>query len=314
MKAPTKCRRMNDRKDTMELLTGLIVKAISGFYYVEAADALYECKARGVFRKRGISPAVGDRVEIAVPQNGTASLENILPRKNYIVRPPLANLDRLFIVASLAEPAPNLLIIDKMTAVAVQKGIEPVVVFTKSDLAEHRELTALYRQAGIRALAYSIHEPQDQEMLKELLRDKISAFTGNTGVGKSSLLNSLFPELKLETAHISKKLGRGRHTTRHSELYKVGGGYVADTPGFSTMDIERYEVIAADKLAGCFPEFAEYLGQCRFSTCSHTCEKGCAVLQAVEDGRLSRSRHNSYKAMYDEVKDLPAWKTKPTRS
>ncbi len=293
----------------MEILTGLIVKAISGFYYIEAADALYECKARGAFRKKGISPAVGDRAEITVFDDGSVALEKILPRKNYLIRPPLANLDRLFIVQSAAEPAPNLLMIDKITAVAVEKGIEPVVVFTKSDLSDCSELTAIYRNAGIRALSYSIHEEQDNAALVALLEGKISAFMGNTGVGKSSLLNALFPHLSIETAEISRKLGRGRHTTRHSELYKVGGGYVADTPGFSTVDIERYEVIKRDQIAYCFPEFEPYLTDCRFTSCSHTCEKGCAVLQALQEGKIAPSRHRSYQMMYNEVKDLPSWQS-----
>ena len=296
----------------MNNLTGLIVKAISGFYYIEAADTLYECKARGVFRKKGITPSVGDRAEITVisEEEKTASLDQILPRKNTLIRPPLANLDRLFIVSSLSEPSPSTLIIDKITAVAVEKNIEPIVVLTKSDLADPSELLEIYRRAGITAMSYSIHSPGDKDRLVSLLKGKVSAFTGNTGVGKSSLLNSLFPELEIETAEISRKLGRGRHTTRHSELYKVGGGYVADTPGFSTVDIERYEVIMKDDLAYCFPEFRDYLGKCQFSTCSHTCEKGCAVIHAVKEGIIPESRHNSYKAMYDEVKDIPEWEMK----
>ena len=294
----------------MEKLTGLIVKAISGFYYIEAADKLYECKARGSFRRQGLSPAVGDKAEITVFDDGTAAVESILPRKNYIVRPPLANLDRLFIVASSADPQPNTFIIDKITAVAFSKGIEPVVVFTKSDLADCSELVGIYNRAGICALTYSVHSGEAREELIALLENKISAFTGNTGVGKSSLLNSLFPGLDIATGEISKKLGRGRHTTRHSELYKLGGGYVADTPGFGTVDIERYEMVKKDEIAFCFPEFQDYLDQCRFTSCSHTCEKGCAVLEALEHGAISPSRHASFVAMYNEVKDIPDWQKK----
>lgn len=294
----------------MEKLTGLIVKAISGFYYIEAADGLYECKARGSFRRQGVSPAVGDNAEITVFDDGTAALENILPRRNYIVRPPLANLDRLFIVASSADPQPSTFMIDKITAVAFSKGIEPVVVFTKSDLADCSELVEIYAKAGIRALTYSVHSGGEGEELISLLENKISAFTGNTGVGKSSLLNSLFPGLDIATGEISKKLGRGRHTTRHSELYKLGGGYVADTPGFGTVDIERYEMVKKDEIAFCFPEFHDYLDRCRFTSCSHTCEKGCAVLDALERGEISPSRHASFVAMYNEVKDIPDWQKK----
>ena len=294
----------------MEKLTGLIVKAISGFYYIEAADTLYECKARGAFRKKGISPAVGDRAVITVFDDNTVAVEEILPRRNYIIRPPLANLDRLFIVAAAAEPSPSTLIIDKITAVAADKGIEPVIIFTKSDLADCGELIDIYNSAGIKALSYSIKDGNGSDEIKELLKGKISAFTGNTGVGKSSLLNSLFPVLDIETGEISRKLGRGRHTTRHSELYKVGGGYVADTPGFGTVDIERYEVVQKDALAYCFPEFEKYLTKCRFTSCSHTCEKGCAVLEAVKDGVISESRHASYVAMYNEVKDIQDWQKK----
>ncbi|MGN0469338.1 MAG: ribosome small subunit-dependent GTPase A [Acutalibacteraceae bacterium] len=294
----------------METLNGLIIKAISGFYYVEAADTLYECKARGVFRKKGISPSVGDRVTISHMNDGKASLDDVLPRKNYLIRPPLANLDRLFIVSSVAEPSVNTVIIDKITAVAVSKGIEPIVIFTKSDLADCSELLEIYKKAGIKALQYSIKDKTGSDEIISLLENKISAFTGNTGVGKSSLLNSLFPNLNIETGEISRKLGRGRHTTRHSELYKVGGGYVADTPGFSTVDIERYEIIRRDELAYCFPEFEPYVNNCKFTSCSHTCERGCAVIDAVENGEIPVSRHNSYKFMYDEVKSIPDWQQK----
>ena len=292
----------------MKQLTGLIIKAVSGFYYVEAADAVYECKARGVFRRKGISPAVGDRAIITLQGDDKAEVEEILPRKNYLVRPPLANLDRLFIVSSVSEPSPSTLIIDKICAVAVSKEIEPIVVFTKADLADCSELTDIYRRAGILCFEYSIKSENDKNRLISLLEGKISAFTGNTGVGKSSLLNSLFPELSIATAQISRKLGRGRHTTRHSELYKVAGGYVADTPGFSTVDIERYELIRKNDIAACFPEFGEFIPQCRFTGCAHLCEKGCAVIEAVENGIIPVSRHNSYKQMYEEVRNIPDWK------
>ena len=290
-----------------KILTGLIVKAISGFYYVETAEMLYECKARGIFRKKGISPFVGDSVNISISADGKGMIDEILPRKNSIIRPPLANLDRLFIISSVAEPSPSTVIIDKITAVAVSKGIEPIIIFTKSDLADCSELLDIYKSSGITALSYSIKTGEGKENILALLENKISAFTGNTGVGKSSMLNSLFPEFEIQTAEISKKLGRGRHTTRHSELYKIHGGYVADTPGFSTVDIERYEIIELEKIQQCFPEFSQYICDCKFTGCSHTVEKGCAVLQALADGKISKSRHESYKYMYNEVKAIPKW-------
>ncbi len=292
----------------MEKTTGLIIKAISGFYYVEAADRVYECKARGSFRRKGISPAVGDRAEISIIAEDKAEVEDILPRRNYLIRPPLANLDRLFIVSSAAQPQPNLRIIDKISAVAFSKDIEPVIIFTKSDLEDCGKLTDIYNSIGIKSFACSMHSEDSRKQIMDLLKDKVSAFTGNTGVGKSTLLNSLFPELEITTAEISRKLGRGRHTTRHSELYKVGGGYVADTPGFSTVDIDRYELIRKDDIAYCFPEFREHLGECQFTGCSHRVEKGCAVIEAVKNGSIPVSRHESYRQMYDEVKDIPEWK------
>lgn len=286
---------------------GIIVRLLGGFYYVEADNEIIECKARGVFRKKGMSPVVGDRVEITIPKDGYASIDNILPRKNKIIRPAIANLDKLIIVSSVCEPSPNLFIIDKMTATAVNKGIEPVVVFSKIDLKQADEYLAEYKNSGIKTIAFSSVTGEGADEVKALLKDSIVAFTGNSGVGKSSLLNYLFPTLDIATGDISKKLGRGRHTTRSVELYKTDGGYVADTPGFSTVDLERYELINKDDLADCFPEFEEYITMCKFTSCAHTCEKGCAVLQAVKDGNISKSRHNSYVEMYNEVKDIKEW-------
>lgn len=289
---------------------GIIIKANSGFYYVETAECIYECKARGIFRKNGLSPAVGDKAEISVIDEKTAQVEKILPRKNYLVRPPLANLDRLFIISSAAQPSPNTLIIDKICAVAVSKNIEPVMIFTKTDLECVDELLDVYRKSGFKAFSYSIDDNSGRDEILGLLEGKISAFTGNTGVGKSTLLNSLIPGLEIETGEISKKLGRGRHTTRHSELYHVCGGYVADTPGFSTVDIERYEIVRKEELAGYFPDFEEYIYDCQFTGCSHTCEKGCAVIDAVKNGKICPSRHKNYIAMYNAIKDIPDWARK----
>ena len=286
---------------------GIIIRLLGGFYYVEAENEIIECKARGVFRKKGLSPVVGDRVEITIPKEGYASIDNILPRKNKIVRPAVANLDKLIIVSSVCEPTPNPFIIDKMTATAVNKNIEPVIVFSKSDLQSADELIKIYEKSGIKTIVFSSVTGEGANKVRDLLKDSIVAFTGNSGVGKSSLINYLFPDLNIATGDISKKLGRGRHTTRSVELYKTDGGYVADTPGFSTVDLERYELINKEDLANCFPEFEEYITMCKFSSCSHTCEKGCAVLQAVKDGEINKSRHTSYVEMYNEVKDIKEW-------
>lgn len=294
----------------MELI-GFVRKGIGGFYYVEVDDKIYTCKARGKFRKERISPCAGDRVRISVEPDGTGALEEILPRKNFLVRPPLANLDRLFVVSSIVEPFPDSLVIDKTIAAAEIAEIEPIIVLTKTDLQNADELKSVYDLAGITCLVVSSATGEGVESVRKLLNGKVSAFTGNSGVGKSSLLNAIFPEFELKTGEISQKLGRGRHTTREVELYKIGkDSYVADTPGFSTFDIERYQLNDKEQLVYGFREFLPYLGECRFSSCSHTCEKGCAVLSAVADGKIAKSRHESYKAMYDEIKDVKAWQIK----
>ena len=295
----------------MTKLNGIIIKITGGFYYVEANSCIYECKARGIFRKRGNSPLVGDRVEISVPDDDSyCSIDSIDKRKNSLVRPALANLDTLVIVSSVVEPTVNTYIIDKMICAAVDKGIEPIVVFSKTDLKSCDEYLEIYRKSGIKAIEYSSVTNKGLDEIKDLLNGKISAFSGNTGVGKSTLLNALFPQLKLKTGEISDKLGRGKHTTRTVELFKCFGGYVADTPGFSTVDLDRYEIIKKDELQHCFPEFEDYIGECKFTSCAHICEKGCAVIEAVKNGLISKSRHENYVRMYNEVKDLKDWQLK----
>ena len=289
-------------------LNGLILQSIGGFYYVEAADAVYECRARGIFRKNGLTPVAGDRVLITPREEGTASLDTILERKNYLIRPPVANLDHLCVVASMADPAPNPLIIDKMIAIAESKGIEPVVILTKSDLGETSPWEDIYRGAGLPVFSVTMDQPMSAWELKRFLSGKISAFTGNSGVGKSTLMNVIDPRLSCATGEISQKLGRGRHTTRSAVLYKLpGGGYAADTPGFSSLDLEKAERIRKGRLADCFREFAPYLGECRFTSCTHLNEPGCAVRAAVEQGMIARSRYDSYTVMYSEVKDWKEW-------
>lgn len=287
---------------------GIILKGIGGFYYVEAAGAVYECKARGVFRKKRITPLAGDRVQITVTDDGTENtVDEIFKRKNFLKRPPVANIDSLIIVSSTVSPRPSTLVIDKLIAIAEYKGIEPVVVFTKTDLEPAEKLLDIYKLAGISCAMVCNKTGEGVEEVRNLLNGKISAFTGNSGVGKTSLLNALDPNLSLATGAISEKLGRGRHTTRQAELFKTCGGYIVDTPGFSALDLEKEQVIKKDELAECFREFRPYLGQCRFTTCSHTCDKGCRIIKAVEDGEISRSRHDSYVEMYQAAKELKEW-------
>ena len=288
-------------------VNGLILKGVGSFYYVEAQGTVYECRARGAFRKQKITPLAGDRVTITLRENRENTVDTISERKNYLQRPPVANVDTLVIVSSITEPAPSTLVIDKLTAIAVNKNIRPCVVFTKTDLADTAELESLYRRAGLQSCSVCATTGEGIEAVREMLGG-LTVFTGNTGVGKSSLLNCLDPQLARKTGEISQKLGRGRHTTREVTLYRVGDGYVADTPGFSSIDLEQADdVILKDDLAFCFPEFAPYLGACKFSTCSHTVEKGCRILEAVQDGTIEPSRHRSYVSLYNEVKNLKEW-------
>lgn len=291
----------------MPLIEGIIIKGIGGFYYVEAAGEIYECKARGVFRKSGIKPLAGDRVKISVNENAENTIDEIAPRSSVLVRPPVANVDRLFIVSSVCEPKPVLLIIDRLTALAASKGIEPVVVFTKNDLENADEYTKIYSKAGIKTFSVSCVNGEGVDAVKDALKGHISAFCGNSGVGKSSLLNAIDPELSLKTGEISDKLGRGRHTTRHSELFKVEGGYVADTPGFSSFETEETEPILKDDLPFTFKEFEKYIGQCKFTSCLHMKDKGCRIIQAVEDGDIPVSRHESYCTMMEQAKNIKEW-------
>lgn len=283
------------------------MKVTGGFYYVEVAGELYECKARGVFRKRGMTPIVGDTVDITVPSEGYCSIDNVHERRNSLIRPAVANLDLLVIVSSVKEPQANLYLIDKMTAAAVHHDIRPVVVFSKSDLDDADSYVDIYRRVEIPAVAFSAVDLSGLDEIRELLSGSISAFCGNSGVGKSTLLNALCPELSLQTGEISTKLGRGRHTTRTVELFPFCGGYIADTPGFSTLDIERFELIRKDELKFAFPEFDRFFGTCRFNSCNHVCEKGCSVIEAVQNGEIPLSRHESYVRMYEEVKNLKEW-------
>lgn len=288
-------------------LEGLVLRCIGGFYYVEAADAVYTCRARGAFRRQGLSPVAGDRVVISVPDNGDGTVVRVLERRNSLVRPPVANVDVLVLVASIREPVTNTLVLDKMIAVAEKQGICPIIVINKTDLGDAQPLVDIYRRAGFECYVVSALEPQTLQPLRDRLVGCVSVFTGNSGVGKSSILNGLYPSLVLETGEISQKLGRGRHTTRSASLYRMGDGYLVDTPGFSSLDMEQVEPIAKDELADCFREFEPYIGDCRFIGCAHYKEPNCAIRAAVERGDIAPSRYESYVTMYEAVKDKKEW-------
>lgn len=289
-------------------LQGTIIKGIGGFYYVEAADKVYECKARGVFRKKRITPLVGDFVTISVNDNSENTIDEIHDRKNYLNRPPVSNIDNLIIVISTTEPKPNFLVADRLIANAEYKNIEPIIAISKGDISPSSAVKDVYAKSGIKII--SLDENGSVDELAALMKNKTTAFTGNSGVGKSTLLNRLQPTLNLSTAPISQKLGRGRHTTRQAELFKVCGGFVVDTPGFSSFEFEKDEQIPKDELAYCYREFREYLSQCKFSTCSHTNDKGCKICEAVADGKIGVIRHENYIALYKAAAQINEWEMK----
>ncbi len=294
----------------MSQAEGLLIKGIGGFYYVQVGDTVYECKAKGIHRKNRITPLAGDAVTISFNPSGYCSLDEIHERKNFLNRPPVANVDKLFILASTREPMPSTFVIDKFTAIAQDKGIDCAVVFTKTDLAAADELVEIYQKSGFDVFALSTQNDNGLEELKAAMNGKICVLCGNSGVGKSTLLNRLCPELRLETGEISEKLGRGRHTTRQVELFRVGDGYIADTPGFAAIELDGEERIVKENLPFAFREFLPYLGRCRFTSCTHVADKGCLICQAVEEGRIMPSRHESYVALYNEAKNIKDWELK----
>ena len=257
-------------------MKGYITKGIGGFYYVKTPEGIVECKPRGIFRKQKITPVAGDEVTLET-ENGAAVIAGIAPRKNVFVRPPVANLDVLFLVASTTQPTPSTLVLDKLAAIAVDKGVQPVIVCTKGDLAEAEFLRKAYERSTLPFIRIDYETGGGLDEVKQWISGRLCAFCGNSGVGKSTLLNHLLPEAERETSAISQKLGRGRHTTREVTIFEA------------------------------FPEFGPYLGQCQFTGCSHRSEKGCAVRAALAEGRLSQTRYDSYCAMYEEVKDVKDW-------
>jgi len=287
----------------MSVIEGQIHNSVGGSYAVFTQDGMLSCRARGLFRKQGVTPLVGDRVRVERIDAREGYIQEILPRKNALARPPLANLDQLFLLCSTAQPRPNLRLLDTLVAVAELSGIEPVVIFTKCDLADGGDLAAIYRTFPCFVLSME----SDVEEIRALFKGKTSAFCGNTGVGKSTLLNRIAPELNLATDEISAKLGRGRHTTRHVEFYPAEGGWVADTPGFSALEPLEQQALTKENLAEGFREFAPYLGECRFLDCAHVKDSGCAVVKAVKAGEIPPTRHESYCALYETLKTKKEW-------
>jgi ribosome biogenesis GTPase len=284
---------------------GIIYKALSGFYYVKSGEGVTECRARGKFRHEGQNPLVGDRVEF--DPDGKMVVE-IKERKNAFMRPPVANLDIIVIVASRAIPVTDPFLIDKMTTIAEHNGVEPIIVFNKTDLESPSELKAIYDRALFRTCLTSCETGEGIDELKELLRGSVAAFTGNSGVGKSSLLNALDPRFSIETGEVSEKLGRGRHTTRHVELFDTDfGAVIADTPGFSSFETESGELDDPASLEKAFRDFRPYIEKCRFIGCAHTRESGCAVIDAVRAGKIEKSRHESYVRLYEKLSKVPEW-------
>ncbi|MBR2878926.1 MAG: ribosome small subunit-dependent GTPase A [Clostridia bacterium] len=289
-------------------MEGIIIKGIGGFYYIETADGIYECKARGIFRKEKITPLAGDRCRIQTMADFKGNIEEILPRKNSFVRPPVANVDTMIIVFAAASPAPVPELIDKLSVIALSSGVTPAIVINKTDLdkALADELLKAYEPTGFDVFSVSAKTGEGIDALREYLKGKISVFAGCSGVGKSSVLNCVLPDAELKTGRVSEKIQRGRHTTRDVTLISAGfGGYIADTPGFSSLEIEN---ITADELAGFFPEFEPYKYDCRFRGCSHVNEPDCCVKNAVAEGKIGTSRYESYKQLYSVLKEIKQWK------
>ena len=287
-------------------MTGYITKGIGGFYYVKTSEGIVECKPRGIFRKQKITPVAGDVVTLET-ENGAAVIAGIAPRRNVFVRPPMANLDVLFLVASTTQPTPSTLVLDKLSAIAVDKGVQPVIVCTKSDLAEAEFLRSAYEKSTLPFIRIDYATGEGLDDIKHWINGRLCAFCGNSGVGKSTLLNTLAPALHRETGQISQKLGRGRHTTREVEIFEICGGRLADTPGFASLEAQKLCRIPKDDLQHTFPELGPYFGHCRFTGCSHRSETGCAVREAVEAGTISKTRYASYLAMYEEASARKEW-------
>ena len=290
--------------------TGRIIRSLSGFYDVQLPGQVVTCRGRGVLRKEQVTPLTGDLVEITL-ERGKGMVEAVLPRKNSFVRPAVANVDALAIFAANVNPVTEPFLIDRVAAIAGDQNVQCLICINKSDLDEARQLRSIYEQAGFPVICTSAKTGQGMEQLRSFLRGKLTAFTGNSGVGKSSVLNCLSPNLALPTGEVSEKLGRGRHTTRHVELFCLGEDtYVMDTPGFSSFDTDQMDVILKENLQYSFPDFAPCLGRCQFADCTHRSEPGCAVRARVEAGQISASRYDSYLRLYEKSAQIKQWERK----
>ena len=290
-----------------EKQAGRILRSISGFYDVMTDSGRITCRARGSLRKGADTPLTGDFVEISV-EGGKGMIEKILPRKNRFVRPAVANVDGLVIFAANVNPVTEPFLIDRVAAIAGDQDVPVYICVNKCDLDPAVDLVRIYRNAGFPVFCTSAETGEGMDQLRTLLSGKLMAFTGNTGVGKSSVLNALCPELNLPTGEVSEKLGRGRHTTRHVELYAINEDtYVADTPGFASFDTEQMDVILKENLQYAFPDFGPHIGKCQFHDCSHRKEPGCAVLQALANGEIEKTRHDSYLRLYEKSSQIKTW-------
>lgn len=281
---------------------GIVVRGLGGLYSVLCDGTVYDCRGRGGLKRDRNILYVGDHVRF----EGDA-IEQILPRRNVLPRPPVANLDLLFIVVALSDPLPNLYTLDKLTVIAAHCGVEPVLVFNKTDLQDPLGVREIYRSVGYPCLSVCAKTEENTDLLRAYTAGKTCAFAGLSGVGKSTLINALLPDLLRETGDVSRKLQRGRHTTRAVELFPFEGGLLADTPGFSELEFAPCGLTDRSLLADYFPEYEPFVGDCFFRDCAHGKEKSCAVRDAVEQGKIPRSRYESYLRMYEEIGPLRPW-------
>ena len=289
---------------------GRIIRSLSGFYEVQTAEGTVTCRARGSLRRGAEIPQTGDLVTISV-ERGKGMVEKIHPRRNSFVRPAVANIDALVVFAANANPVTEPFLIDRVAAIAGDQEVPVILCVNKCDLDPAQDLIRIYTHAGFPVIAASAETGEGIEALRELIRGKLVAFTGNSGVGKSSILNRLCPTLQLPTGEVSEKLGRGRHTTRHVELYDLGEGtLVADTPGFSSFDTDQMEVMLKENLQYAFPDFGSYIGKCQFHDCSHRKEPGCAVTAALQAGEIEPTRYDSYLRLYEKASQIKLWELK----